>query len=252
MNSNIKKIIVIALILSLTAVAALYAQQAPANNGQGSSQVYSGKGANYDPNNPNCRLNGGSGMHNGQGAGYSQGYGKHSGARANGGVGCNNQAMLQTYGKYANDPDFAKMLQERDTLRQTHRKEALARSEAHRVEMRNISLSYAGKMNSAKTAAERTAVNAEMNKVLNEKRTAFRSSSATLRNAHQKQMTALDSKYGSKFPDYYKNKGTYGKGTGTLNCTGTGAGRGNGTGAGNGNGRGRGNGNGNGKGCPGC
>lgn len=244
MNSSIKTIIVIALILSVTAVAALYAQQTPAGNGQGNSQVYSGKGANYDPDNPNCRLNGGSGMHNGQGAGYSQGYGRHSGARANGCVGCNNQAMLQAYGKYANDPDFAKMLQERDTLRQAHRKETLARTEAHRVEMRNITLSYAGKLNSAKTAEERTAVTTEMNKVLNEKRTAFRNLSTNLRNAHLKQVAALDSRYNAKFPDYYKNKGTYGNGTGT--CNGAGAGRGNGTGRGNGNG------NGNGKGCPGC
>ena len=250
MNSNIKKIIVIALILSVTAVAALYAQQAPANNGQGNSQVYSGKGANYDPDNPNCRLNGGSGMHKGQGAGYSKGYGRHSGARGNGCAGCNNQAMLQSYGKYANDPDFAKMLQERDTLRQSRQKDALIRREAHRVEMRNITLSYAAKLNSAKTAAEKTAVTTEMNKVLNDKRTAFRTSSATLRNAHQKQMAALDSKYSSKFPDYYKNKGTYGKGIGV--CNGTGKGNGNGAGKGNGNGNGNGRGRGNGKGCPGC
>ncbi len=232
MNSNIKKIIVIALILSLTAVAALYAQQAPANSGQGNSQVYPGKGMNYDPNNTNCRLNGGSGMHNGQGYGYSKGYGRHSGARGNGSAGCNNQAMLQTYGKYANDPEFAKMLQERDAIRQTHRKENLARTEAHRVEMRNISLSYAGKLNSAKTAEERAAVTSEMNRVLNEKRTTFRNSSTTLRNTHLKQVTALDSKYNAKFPDYFKNKGTYGTGT----CNGTGAGRRNG----------------NGRGCPGC
>ena len=239
MNSNIKKIIVIALILSVAAAASIYAQPVSKNwgvNSQGATSL----NPNYDPNNPNCRANGGTGMGQGYGSGYGRGRSRGRNRTGGGCVGCS-QSNLSVYQKYAGNPEFRTMLREKDTLRLKHQQANYQRRNSHRVEMRNLTLDYSAKINSAKTSEEKTRLTNELNSVLAKKRTAHRTESLSLRNQHRKQVTSLESKYTGKFPEYFSNRANYNSGR-----------RGSGCGRNSGNGRNRGNGRRNKGNCSGC
>ena len=178
------KVIVIAIILALTVGSVIYAQTTANTTNSSNTTILAQAGEGPQ---------GGSGMR-----------GKKGGKRGGGQKGKFREAMFEAFKKYAGDPAFKSMLDEQDALMDSLRQTRQAKMKAIRKEMRDMTLSYAIKINNASSDDEEARLKQEMEDKFKEMRTSRKSEAEAAKTQMKQKIEAFKSKYESKFPDYFK------------------------------------------------